>query len=39
MIFMVIYEKKDFKFNNNINKTIIDNIIKYRKEKGFTQEK
>lgn len=36
---MVIYEKKDFNFNQNINKTIIQNIIKYRKEKGFTQEK
>ena len=36
---MIIYEKKDFKFNPDINKTIINNIIKYRKEKGFTQEK
>lgn len=36
---MVIYEKKDYKFNENLNETIINNIIKYRKEKGFTQEK
>lgn len=36
---MVIYEKKEFNFNPNINETIIKNIIKYRKEKGFTQEK
>lgn len=35
---MKIYEKKDFKFNNNLNKTIIDNIVKYRKLKGMTQE-
>lgn len=36
---MVVYEKKDFKFNNHLNKTIVDNIVKYRKEKNFTQEK
>lgn len=36
---MIIYEKKDFKFNDNLNKTIVENIVKYRKEKGFTQEK
>lgn len=36
---MMIYEKKDFNFNENINEIIVKNIIKYRKEKGFTQEK
>lgn len=35
---MKVYEKKDFDFNDNLNKTIVDNIIKYRKEKGMTQE-
>ena len=35
---MKIYEKKEFNFNQNINKTIVDNIVKYRKLKGFTQE-
>lgn len=34
-----MYEKKDFKFNKHLNKTIVDNIVKYRKEKNFTQEK
>lgn len=36
---MVVYENKNFNFNPNINETIIKNIIKCRKEKGFTQEK
>ena len=35
---MKIYEPKDFNFNENINETIVKNIIKYRKEKGLTQE-
>ena len=35
---MKIYEKKEINFNQNINKTIVDNIVKYRKLKGFTQE-
>ncbi len=34
-----MYEEKNFHFNKNLNKTIINNIIKYRKAKGFTQEK
>ena len=36
---MVVYEPKNFNFNKNIKQVIIKNIIKYRKEKGFTQEK
>ena len=35
---MKIYGKKEFNFNQNINKTIVDNTVKYRKLKGFTQE-
>ncbi len=36
---MKIYEQKDFHFNNHLNQTIVENIIHYRKEKGWTQEK
>lgn len=31
-------EEKYFEFDNNINRKIIKNIRKYRKEKGYTQE-
>ena len=36
---MIFYEPKDFHFNENIMDTVVKNIVKYRKEKGFTQEK
>ncbi len=31
-------EEKYFEFDNNINQTVIKNIRKYRKAKGYTQE-
>lgn len=32
------YEYKEFNFNKDIKKIIANNIRKYRKEKGYTQE-
>ena len=35
---MSSYEYKEFNFNKDIKKIIANNIRKYRKEKGYTQE-
>ena len=35
---MANYEYKEFNFNKDIKKIIANNIRKYRKEKGYTQE-